>query len=175
VEKYFLVGALVVATVAAVKDVRARRIPNWLTYSGIALALAARPVLAGWPGLVDGLLGMLAAGGVFYLVFLMGGMGGGDVKLMAAVGAWAGTAQAMQVLITTAIAGGVLAIGYLAFNRRILIALSNTTELIRYHLASGLQPHPVLNLQQPGALRIPYGLAIAIGTVYCTGTMFWRG
>lgn len=174
-EKYFLVGALVVATVAAVKDVRARRIPNWLTYSGIAVALAVRPVLAGWPGLMDGLLGMLAAGGVFYLVFLMGGMGGGDVKLMAAVGAWAGTAQAMDVLITTAIAGGFLAIGYLAFNRRIHIALSNTTELIRYHLVSGLQPHPVLNVHEPGALRIPYGLAIAIGTMYCTGTMFWRG
>ena len=174
-EKYFLVGALVVATAAAAIDLRARRIPNWLTYSGIVAALAARPVLAGWPALVDGVLGMLAAGGIFYLIFLMGGMGGGDVKLMAAVGAWVGTAQAVNVLLTTAIAGGVLAIGYLVFNRRIHTALSNTTELVRYHLASGLQPHPILNLQQPDALRIPYGLAIAIGTLYCTGTMFWRG
>jgi prepilin peptidase CpaA len=175
VEKFLLIGALIVATVGAIQDVRARRIPNWLTYSGLAMALAVRPVLAGWPGLKDGLLGMLAGGGIFYLVFLAGGMGGGDVKLMAAVGAWAGTPQTMYVLVTTAIAGGILAVGYMIFRRQVRTALSNTAELIRHHLSSGIRPHPVLNVRAPDSLRIPYGLAIAIGTVYCVGTMFWRG
>ena len=74
-DKYFLIGALVVASVGAVKDVGGRRIPNWLTYSGLLIGLTVRAVVAGWPGLKGGLLGMLLAGGIFYLLFVLGGMG----------------------------------------------------------------------------------------------------
>ena len=66
------------------------RIPNWLTYSGLIAALLVRTVLGGWANSWGGLAGMLLAGGIFFLLFLLGGMGGGDVKLMAAVGAWVG-------------------------------------------------------------------------------------
>jgi prepilin peptidase CpaA len=170
-----MLGALVIATIGAVKDVRGRRIPNWLTYSGILAALAVRPLLSGWHGLADGLLGVLAGGGIFYLLFLLGGMGGGDVKLMAAVGAWAGVAQTTYILMATAIAGGILAVGYILFHRRVRMALGNTMELIRHHMTSGLRPHPVLNVREPDAMRIPYGLAVAMGTVYCVGSIFWRG
>ena len=62
---------------------------------------------------------MLLAGGIFYLLFLLGGMGGGDVKLVAAVGAWAGTVQVGSVLIVSAIAGGLLAVCYMVMNRRV--------------------------------------------------------
>ena len=92
-DKYLLLCALTIATVGAVKDVRGQRIPNWLTYSGLLAALVVRAGLGGWTGLKGGLAGMLFAGGIFFLLFLLGGMGGGDVKLMAAVGAWVGLAQ----------------------------------------------------------------------------------
>jgi prepilin peptidase CpaA len=175
VEKYLLICALGTATIGAVTDVRGKRIPNWLTYGGLVTALAVRSAVLGWPGLRGGLVGVLVGGGIFYLFFLLGGMGGGDVKLMAAVGAWAGTVQALAILIAAAIAGGILAVCYIVFYRQVLRTFLNTVELIRHHLSSGLQPHPVFNIREPSSMRVPYGLAIAMGTLYCVGNTFWRG
>ena len=182
-EKYLLVGALAVAAVGAAWDVRGGRIPNLLTYSGLLSALIVRSLLVGWPGLKSGLIGLVAAGGVFYILFLVGGMGGGDVKLMAAVGAWAGTNEivvaplakapaTVAVLIATALAGGLLALIYMLFHGRVRSTLVNTLELIRHHLQSGLQPHPELNIREQGTVRVPYGVAIAAGTLYCLGQVF---
>lgn len=173
-EKYFLVSASLIAAIAAVNDVRKARIPNWLTYGGLAAALVARAA-TGWQGLLSGLAGSAIAGGVFFLLFMVGGMGGGDMKLMAAMGAWVGTAESVPVLFTSAIAGGILALFYMLFSRRVVVTLRNSVALIHHHLAFRFQPHPFLNVQESGALRIPYGLAIAIGTLYCAGSAFLRG
>lgn len=167
-----LIGAAVFAVAGAVPDVRGGRIPNLLTYGGLLSALAVRGFVIGWPGLKSGLIGVLAAGGIFYVLFLVGGMGGGDVKLMAAVGAWAGANETVALLIATALAGGVLALVYMLHHKRVLATLANTLELIRHHLTSGLRPHPVLNVQEPGMIRVPYGLAIALGALYCLGQSF---
>lgn len=174
-ETFFLICALGVATAGAVQDVRSQRIPNWLTYSGLVAALTIRCVLSGWPGLKSGFAGVLVGGGIFFLLFLVGGMGGGDVKLMAAVGAWAGAERALLILIATAIAGGMLGLCYMVFRKQVVATLLNTAELIRHHLTSGLRPHPVLNIQEPGSMRVPFGLAIALGTLYCAGNVVWRG
>ena len=91
-ERYFLICALGFASVGALNDIRSGRIPNWLTYTSLAAALVVRGAIAGWPGLRSGLQGVALAGGLFLLLFLLGSMGGGDVKLMAAVAGWAGTA-----------------------------------------------------------------------------------
>ena len=172
-DKYLLLCALTVATVGAVKDFRGHRIPNWLTYSGLIAALVVRIGLGGWTELRGGLAGMLFAGGIFFLLFLLGGMGGGDVKLMAAVGAWVGLAQVGILLVISAIAGGLLAAGYVLVHKRLFESLRNVAELVRHHLTEGLAPHPTLNVRQAGTLRLPYGLAIAIGTFYCVGNAFW--
>jgi len=172
-DKYLLLCALTLATVGAVKDFRGQRIPNWLTYSGLFVALVVRTGLNGWPGLKGGLASMLLAGGIFLLLFLIGAMGGGDVKLMAAVGAWVGLAQVGTLLIMSALAGGLLAVGYVLVNKKMLESLRNMLELLRHHVAEGLAPHPILNVRQEGTLRLPYGLAIAIGTFYCVGNAFW--
>ena len=169
VEKYMLIGASVVAVSGAVPDVRGKRIPNLLTYGSLLSALAVRGFVIGWPGLKSGLMGVLAAGGIFYVLFLVGGMGGGDVKLMGAVGAWAGASETVTLLIATALAGGALALVYMLHYKRVRATLANTLELIRHHLTSGLRPHPILNVREPGMIRVPYGLAIALGTLYCLG------
>lgn len=174
-DKYFLLGGLMIATVGAIKDFRGRTIPNWLTYSGISSGLALRVSIAGWPALKTGCLGLLIGGGFFYLLFVAGGMGGGDVKLMGAVAAWSGTLQTIHILTIAAIAGGVLAIGYTVHHQQVRVAVQNSLELLRHHLTSGLEPHPLINVRSPGSVRIPYGLAIVIGTVVCTSSAFWRG
>jgi len=78
VDKYLLFGGLMIATVGAIKDLRGRTIPNWLSYSGILSGLTFRVAMAAWPALKSGFLGLLIGGGFFYLLFLAGGMGGGD-------------------------------------------------------------------------------------------------
>jgi prepilin peptidase CpaA len=175
VEKYFLAGAVICAVAGAVCDVRRKRIPNRLTYGSILLGLWIRLILAGGRGFIDGLTGGLACGSVFLLFFLVKGMGGGDVKLMAAVGAWAGLGQAVDILIATALAGGILAIGYMIAHRRIGRTVLNIGSLLRYHFTSGVRPHPDLNLGGPSSIRIPYALAIAVGCVYALGVNLLRG
>lgn len=173
-EKYCLFGGLVIAMIGALKDLRGRTIPNWLTYSGILSGFLFRFAMGSWPAFKDGLFGLLIGGGFLYLLFLAGGMGGGDVKLMGAVAAWVGPAQTIRILTIAAIAGGVLAIVYVFKQRRMRIVLRNSFELLRHHLVAGLKPHPLLNINEPGCVRIPYGIAIGIGTVFCASSIFWR-
>jgi prepilin peptidase CpaA len=175
VDKYLLICGLAIASVGAFTDVRNRRIPNWLTYNGILLALAVRTALAGWPGLKNSFEGVVLGGGIFLLLFLLRGMGGGDVKLMAAVAGWAGTAQVIALLIASALAGGILALCCAVLGKRIRLTFRNMVELVRHCLTSGVRFHPILNVQESGSMRIPYGLAIALGTLFCVGNAFgWR-
>ena len=172
-QRSILICALGIATIGAVTDVRGRRIPSRL------------PRLGGRPGDAVCFVGMAgtpewrggaAAGRRDFLSSLSpGDMGGGDAKLMAAVGAWAGTAQAVPILIASAIVGRILALCDIVFRRRLFPSLLNTVKLIGYHLRFGLQPHPSLNIRQPSSLRVPCGLAVALRTLYCVGNTFWRG
>jgi prepilin peptidase CpaA len=172
-ENYFLIGAVLVASLGGVSDLRSARIPNWLTYSGLLTALLLRVSLAGWSGFRSGVIGFLAAGVFFFVLFIIGAMGGGDVKLMASVGAWAGSGQILPVLLAAAMAGGVLAIVYMLFAQGIRQTFWNLVDLIRFRVTSGLEPHPVLNVRDGGRLHVPFGVAIAIGTLFCAGNAIW--
>ena len=162
--------ATICAIIGAASDLRSNRIPNWLTYGGLVLALTLRTAVGGWRGLEESLAGILMGGGIFLLLFLVHGMGAGDVKLMAAVGAWVGLHQTLRVLIATALAGGILALFYVVFYKRVGSTFRNIGVLLRFHLASGVRPHPEINLQRSEAIRLPYGLAIALGTLYALTT-----
>lgn len=172
-ENYLLIGAVLVACLGAANDVRSARIPNWLTYGGLVAALVLRSALLGMSGLKSGAVGGLVAGGFFFVLFLLGGMGGGDVKLMAAVGAWVGSTQVVTMLIAAAFAGGLLALAYMIFGHLVRQTLRNVLELARFRLTSGLRPHPFLNVREPGSMRVPFGAAIAMGTLYCAGNAVW--
>ena len=172
---YLAIGAMVCAGVAAVWDLRRGRIPNRLTYTAMVAGLVLRAALGGWRVSLDGLGAGLIGGGVFFLFFLVRGMGAGDVKLMTAVGVWSGLRQLPAVLIATALAGGILALGYMIFHKQAARTMRNVGSLFRYHFLSGLTPHPEINLQNPQAIRVPYALAIAAGTIYVHGVTLLRG
>jgi prepilin peptidase CpaA len=174
-DAYLAIGAMVSAGLAVAWDLRHGRIPNRLTYGSMALGLLLRVILGGWRGAWDGLAAGLVGGGVFLLFFLVRGMGAGDVKLMAAIGSWAGLRHLVVILMVTALAGGILALGYMVARRRGLSTLRNLGALLRFHAVAGLAPHPEINLENPQAIRIPYALAIAAGTFYAYGMMFLRG
>lgn len=168
------VDALAVALVAAVVDVRRHRIPNWLTYPGIAMGILLRWFFFGWRGLGSALAGCLLAGGIVFLFYMVRAMGAGDVKLLAAIGSLVGPSDATVVLAATAISGGVLALVYVIFRRRVGATLRNVGSVLTFHSWNGLRAHPELNLDNPSALRMPYGLAIATGTLYAFLTIWWR-
>ena len=166
--------ALVIAAAAAVLDVRHARIPNWLTFPGIVSGVVLRGLLLGWKGAGSAVLGCLLAGGVFLLFYLVHAMGAGDVKLAAAIGSLLGPVDAVVMLLATALCGGVLAIVYALYQHRIRSTVTNLGAVLRFHAWAGMKAHPELNLDNPVALRMPYGLAIAAGTLYAFLAVWWR-
>ncbi len=174
-ERYFAWGAISFATAGAVCDIRTHRLPNALTYCGIASGILVRTLLDGWRGMGQALLGGLIGGGAFLVFFLLQGLGAGDVKLMTAIGSWAGWQQSFVVLLATAIAGGLLAVAYMIWNRRVAQTIRNMGALARSFRDSGIRPHPEINLNNSRCIRIPYAIAIAAGTLYAFGLMVWGG
>jgi prepilin peptidase CpaA len=158
--------AAAVAVAAAVTDVKERRIPNRLTYPAAVCGVLLQLALHGWTGLLLGIGGVLLFGGMFMPFFLIRAIGAGDVKLAAALGGIVGIGATLQVMFATALAGGVLAVFVVVGSGRILETLRNTFWVAGFHLQHGLQTHPVVNLDNPAALRMPYGVAFAGGTLY---------
>jgi len=136
---------IAVGVIACVFDIRTRRIPNALTFSAALAGLLFHFAKAG----VDG--AQFAAGGwvvgllLLLPYFALGGMGGGDVKLVAALGAWLPWQAVVMLLVLMSLAGGVLTLGY----------------LIRHKLA-----------KREEKLEIPYGVAIAFGGLWLISERF---
>src|SRR4029079_6556305 len=97
---------LVLVGVAAVIDIRTRRIPNLLTFGGAASAFVYFVIMHGFSGLGQSAAGWAVGLALFMPIFLLGGMGAGDVKLLGAVGAWLGPACALLWAFFAVLAGG---------------------------------------------------------------------
>jgi len=164
--------AAAIAVSAGISDVRERRIPNRLTYPAMLGGLVLQTALHGWRGLLFSAAGGLFFGGVFLLFYLVNAMGAGDVKLAAALGCVVGSTSALQLMFATAVAGGALAIVFMVRSGRVVQTVKNTFGVAAFHARHGLQTHPIVNLDNPTSVRMPYGLAFAAGTVYWA--VFWN-
>src|SRR5271168_2403213 len=102
--------AMLVATIAGVLDWRYRRIPNWLTVSGLGAGLAVNTILFRWPGLKAALLGTVLGLGLLLPFVLLRSLGAGDWKMAGAVGACLGPRQLLFVLVATILIAGVMAL-----------------------------------------------------------------
>jgi prepilin peptidase CpaA len=173
-DNFLLFDALALAVAAAVLDVQNHRIPNWLNCPGVAAGILLRSVFFGWKGLGSAVSGCVLAGGIVFLCYAVRAMGAGDVKLLAVIGSFVEPSRAVVVLLATAIFGGVLAIIYAIYTRRIGSTVRNVGSVLKFHSSSGMQVHPEINLDNPSALRMPYGLAIAAGTLYSFVGTWWR-
>ncbi len=107
-----LAGAVGIA--ACIDDLRRRQISNWISGSAFASGLLLQSVQHGWAGLGSAMLGTLAGAAVFLIFYLLGGMGGGDVKLMAGFGALLGARRLFEASLWTAGCGGVMALVVIA-------------------------------------------------------------
>ncbi|MDF3883901.1 A24 family peptidase [Cupriavidus basilensis] len=164
-------AALVI--IAAVCDVRARRIPNWLVGCGLAIALAVQcavlgPAAGSWAWITGAAAGM----GLFLGVYLLGGMGAGDVKLMGAVGAFVGPLGALDIALTSFLVGGVLALAMTLVRKESRRTLASLSTLL-LSLPFGARAIPLRRESQTNGdtMRLPYAVAIAAGTLLVKWTM----
>ncbi len=143
-------------------DLKTRRIPNALTAPLAVGGLVFHLAVAGGPGLKFSLLGLAMGLGIFIVPFLLGGMGGGDVKLLAGLGAWLGPKSILITALYTGVAGGVLALGMIVASGGKGVNFMKTIyeDLVCFMTLRGRQP--VAARSRRG---IPYSLAIAAGTL----------
>jgi len=144
-------------------DLRCRRIPNVLTVAGLAVALLLRGVL-GVSALVDGVEGAGLALLLSLPPFTLGMLGGGDVKLLAAVGGFMGPVRLIGAFLMIALVGGALALLEALRRRRVGDVVSRSFALVQYLAFFGRFGYrPTLESQ--GAMTVPYGLAIGVGSL----------
>jgi prepilin peptidase CpaA len=157
------VAALV--SIACVSDVRTRRIPNALTFSAAIAGLIFHAATGGWTGAGWSVAGWLVGALLFFPIFALRGMGAGDVKLLAAVGAWLGPGQIVLVALLTSIAGGAIGLGVALSHRYLKTAVRNVWTLLTHWRVAGVQPLPELTLEGTRGPRLAYAVPIAIGTM----------
>ena len=164
--------------IAALGDLKERRIPNALTFPVFVAGL----VWASWFGGISGLAEAAGACALlalpYIILFLFFGGGAGDAKLMGAIGAWLGFRQGLTVLACVAIAGGILAIAKAIARKRLKFVLTSVFVSF-YGLILNMITHRTMKLadeqteiRQSGELDIPYGVAIFAG-VCAGGGILW--
>jgi len=159
------VTAILVAVAACVFDLRSRRIPNALTFGAALAGLVFHRLVDGPEGALVAAGGWLVGLCIFLPFFMLRGMGGGDVKLLAALGAWVGPQEALWVAVYTGIAGGVLGV-CVAFSRGYLkTAMRNVLGALLYWGTVGMKPVPGLTLESTDAPRLAYAIPILAGTL----------
>jgi prepilin peptidase CpaA len=160
---------LAMVAVAAVSDIRRRKIPNWLTLGGMAGGLVLQTVLHGLAGLLHSAEGLALGFGVYLAFYCLRAMGAGDVKLMAAVGAIAGPALWFQMFVATSVTAGVLALGLSLATGRLRQTVWNMAYIVMelMHFRAPYFRHPELDVKHGRALKMPHALAIAAGVAAC--------
>lgn len=160
-------------------DLTQKKIPNFLTFPVILWGLLSHTIAGGLDGLLFSAPGLLLGLAVFFIPYLLGGMGGGDVKLLGAIGALKGLQFVFHAAIFTALCGGVLAIIYLIYNRQLLRTLRRILAIVAVPLLTALYfrfRNPYINQlslllsssaksHEAEKVYLPYGVAIVMGTL----------
>ena len=165
--------------IAAVCDLRCRRIPNAMTVpmwlAGLGLAFGR----GGWPGVADALAAGLLLALPYVALFIFCGGGAGDAKLMAVLGAWLGLVNGLIALAAVCLAGVAWGLLFAAAKRRLRDTLARVAvtgmELMWRVVASGGKGLTAVSEPVPSAQTLPYGLAIFTGVCISAGGVFlWR-
>ncbi len=165
-----LMLAIVVPTSLAASwtDYRSHRVPNPLNAAIAATGLAAQSIFFGWTGVSSALLGMLVGFGMLILLWAIQGMGAGDVKFMAAIGAWLGPVMAFYAVCVGALIGGAIALVLIAARRDwscayanlgILVAKVSSTKTAFSDFGSAK------SMTRPGVSVLPYAIPLSLGTL----------
>jgi prepilin peptidase CpaA len=160
------------AAIAGFTDWRSRRIPNWLTVCGFVLGILVNSLTGGWPGAKDSLLGAGLGLALLFPFVLMRSLGAGDWKLVGALGAFLGPSRLITVLFATVLVAGLMALILVIWKRRLGQTFRNIARMLAAVFSFHL-PGPEVSLDNPEALKIPFGVAAAIAVVLHTAGRFW--
>jgi len=160
-----IAATFVLVTLCVASDVRTRRIPNLLCGAGMAAGLVLNGIYFGSHGLLSSAVGLLVTVALLLFPFAMGGIGGGDVKMMGAIGALLGPYAGFATLLAGLAFGGAIMGVHLARRRRLgETVLTVCTMVSASILGRSLDPLRV-SATQPGAIALPYSLPLGLGTV----------
>jgi prepilin peptidase CpaA len=159
---------LLLVLVAAVYDVRYRRIPNWLTVGGVLAGSIANMLYAGWPGLGLSMAGLALSFTVYILLYILRAMGAGDVKLHAAVGATVGWQNWLGIFVITSIIGALMSLIVIIQKRRFRKTMWNVAFILSQMKRGrpAYQENEELDVKSPKALGLPHGAVVAVGTMF---------
>jgi prepilin peptidase CpaA len=157
---------LVLVVAAGIYDLRTRKIPNWLNLSGLILGIGLNVFFLQSHGLVVALLGFGLSLLIYVPLYLVRGMGAGDVKLMAAIGSIAGPQNWLIIFLVTALLGGAAALALVFFKKRLPETLANLSVILTELLRGQAPFHkdPALDMRSKRSLGLPHGALIAVGS-----------
>jgi prepilin peptidase CpaA len=158
-------GVIAISVVACVVDVRTRRIPNVLTFGAALGGILVQFLSGGLPGALAATGGWLVGTLLFLPFFALRGMGGGDVKLLAGLGAWLGPGDTLWLAAYSALAGGVLGVMVALARGYLQTALRNLFVMFAYWRSVGIRPVPNFTLDTAKTPRLAYAIPIFAGTV----------
>jgi prepilin peptidase CpaA len=168
---WLLSGILVLA---AVIDGWKLKVPNWLTFPLVIGGWTASAIGYGWAGLAWSLAGTAVGLALLLPAYAIGGMGAGDVKLLAGVGAWVWGTTTFYAFCVSAIVGGVLAVGMVLvrgqWRRHAAQFLAILYEILLIRSPSELSA--IAAERKPSMMLLPYGIPIALGTI---AYFMWSG
>jgi prepilin peptidase CpaA len=162
-----IVPAIVISIglAACAFDVRTRRIPNALTLSAAVAGMLYHAATSGVAGVQTSAAGWLLGLLLLLPYFALGGMGGGDVKLVAALGAWLGPWETFWLAMYAGIAGGVIGLIVAISHRYVRRAMTNISTILGYWATVGIQAVPGMTLDTSTSPRVAYAIPILAGTM----------
>jgi prepilin peptidase CpaA len=159
--------AVTVAFVVAcwLTDVRTREIPNWLSFAAFVMGIVLNLLSFGGAGLIHSLAGTLVPVAILIGPFALGGIGGGDVKMMGAIGALLGPWLALNAVAAGLILGGIIMVLHLAGLGRLGEKLASTVKMLRRAWSTRTLGPLRLSDEHPAAVTLPYSVPLGLGTV----------
>lgn len=157
----------VTLVVAAVIDGYKLKVPNWITFPFILSGWMYSVMFFGWAGLGWSLLGTAVGLGLLLPAYAIGGMGAGDVKLLAGVGAWVWGTVTFFAFCASALVGGAIAVGMVLYRREWLHHRYQFTAIVN-EIVTVRDPNRLAAIaaqRKPTMMLLPYGIPIAIGSI----------
>jgi prepilin peptidase CpaA len=158
---------------AATLDWRTRRIPNWLTVPALFAGIALHSVLNGWHGTLFALEGAALALLILVPPVTIRVLGAGDWKLMGVVGALMGPVLMLFILFVSILVAGLMALVQMTRAGRVVETFRNMLVLLRGFFSFGLEANAQISLDTPHAMKLPFGVAVAMATVICFCAARW--
>ncbi len=163
-----VVAVVPVATLyACIVDYRERRVPNWLNAAILAAGLGVQAVYFGWSGVGTAMFGALVGFGMLILPWTFHGMGAGDVKLMAAIGAWFGPWLTLWGGLVGMLIGGVIAVAMILLRGSVAQSKANLGVLAVKFSSNGTAFSEFGSTKSFGTstMLLPYGIPLTIGSL----------